>query len=56
MQHHRGTHYAVVILVQVVVVGGLEVSQHEHSLKLCILPVTKLFDIVGLDAWLVDVL
>lgn len=56
VQDHGRPDDAVVILVQVLIVWRLEVRQHKHRLKLCILPVAKLLDIVSLDAGLIDVL
>lgn len=50
MHHGRRPQDTAVILVQEAVFGSLEVFQHKHSLELAILAVTKISDIVSLDA------
>lgn len=50
VHHGRRPQDTAVILVQEAVFGSLEVFQHKHSLELAILAVTKISDIVSLDA------
>ena len=47
---------AVVVLIEVAVLGGVEAGEDVHRLKLCVLPVRKLLDAVRHYARFVDVL